>query len=88
MTTKPDAKFDALRGQGFTGSVSDMTLQWLISNGATSSQLSDAWDEMLESKGFGPANPDGWYDLLGSLGYTGSISVRSRDFWLAGGTLS
>ena len=85
MTTKPDAKFAALRGLGYQGAMPEMTLQWLQANGATSAQLSTAWDEMLESKGFGPANPDGWYDLLGSLGYTGSISDRSRDFWIAGG---
>jgi hypothetical protein len=42
-----DAKWDSLRAQGFTGAMSDMTLQWLQANGATSDQISDAWLEML-----------------------------------------
>lgn len=32
MATLNDAKFDALRAQGFTGALSDMTLQWLQEN--------------------------------------------------------
>jgi len=43
-----DAKWEALR-QNYTGAMSDMTLQWLQANGATSDQISDAWMEVLLS---------------------------------------
>ena len=52
--TVNDAKFAKLRGLGHTGSISDMTLQWLQANGATSPAIPDAWLEMLTAKGFGP----------------------------------
>lgn len=80
-----DDKFAALRGQGFTGSISDMTLQWLQFNGATSGSQSDAWLEMLAVLGFEGQHNDAWYALLGSLGFEGAISDRTADFWLAGG---
>ena len=50
MATRNDDKFQALRDQGFTGAMPDMTLQWLQFNGATSNSVSDAWVEMLQSQ--------------------------------------
>lgn len=88
MTTLLDARFDALRAQGFTGAVNDMMVQWLQANGATSGVLADAWLEMLEANGIpAPANrTDGWYTLLGELGFTdGHINDREKAFWEAGG---
>ena len=82
--TLADAKFDALRDQGFTGSISDMTLQWLQANGATSGSITDAWLEVLP--GTGQRN-DRWYTVLGGMGYTGSLNDREFAFWVAGGVL-
>ena len=82
-----DAKFAALRVQGFTGSTSEMTLQWLHANGASSDHMSDAWLEMLAANGFPNTTiTDGWFDLLRNLGYTGAASDMQLDFWLGGGT--
>ena len=88
MPTLTDSKFDALRTQGFTGSISDMTLQWLKANGATSNAVPDAWGEMLALYLKTPQRNSGWYELLGDEGYTGSMNDRELQFWLAGGVLS
>ena len=89
MPTITDARFDALRAQGFTGATNDLLLQWLKANGATSNALPDAWKEMLEAQGYtyGSRN-DSWYALLGDLGYTGALNDRELAFWSDGGTLS
>lgn len=85
-----DAKFNALRGKGFTGSITGMTLEWLQDNGAAGEKtMPDAWRAMLASKGFNTGNRnDDWYALLGSLGYTGTITDREYAFWIAGGNFS
>jgi hypothetical protein len=80
-----DDKFAALRGQGFTGSLSDMTHQWLQANGATSASLSTAWREMLSALGFEGQHNDSWYAFLGSIGFEGAIADRTAEFWAAGG---
>jgi hypothetical protein len=94
VTVKPpsgtlvDAKWEALRDQGFTGAMSDMTLQWLQANGATSDRISDAWLEMLTDKGAaGSQRSDMWYDLLGQMGYEGALPDREFLFWINGGVL-
>lgn len=85
-----DTKFAALGAQGFTGDMQDRELQWLQANGATSPADSDAWLQMLDAQGFGPANgyarQGGWLALLLSLGYTGAISDAQYGFWTDGGT--
>ena len=90
MPTIMDAKFAALRAQGFTGAMSDMTLQWLQDAGATSNHVADAWLEMLELQGLPISGQRNglWYAYLGVLGYTGSINDRELQFWLAGGVLN
>ena len=86
MATLMDARFEALRAQGFTGATSDMLLQWLQANGATSNALPDAWAEMLLSQGFlQPLRSDAWYQLLGDLGFEGNMNDRQLQFWLDGG---
>ena len=89
MPTLSDDRFAALRAQGFTGATSDMLLQWLQANGATSNAVPDAWQEMLAANGFtyGQRN-DSWYAFLGSLGYEGSLNDREMGFWGSGGTIS
>jgi hypothetical protein len=84
MATVSDLKFEALRGLGFTGTLSDMTLQWLQDNGATSDALSDAWLEFLaielDTDATG-VRVDDWFAYLGAEGHTGSISDRELQFW-------
>ena len=73
----------------------DMTLQWLRANGATDDDktLADAWNSMLTQqlgipKDQATTRQDMWFEVLGNLGYTGSISDRERAFWLDGGNLT
>ena len=90
MTTLIDAKFDALRALGHTGTISDMMVTWLQADGAVSESVVDAWDEMLSFQGFkdfGHRN-DMWYALLGDRGFTaGTLAEREFDFWTAGGLI-
>lgn len=93
MTAMVDARFAALRAQGYVGSTSDMLLAWLIYNGATTAKtIRDAWAQMLAAKGYpidgtpDRARNDAWYGLLGAIGYTGTYDDRERAFWMAGGT--
>ncbi len=89
MTTLSDARFEALRTQGFIGSTSDMLLQWLHANGATSGHISDAWLEMLTAQGITARHTnDAWFEYLGSLGLTGTVNDRELAFWLGGGTFT
>ena len=88
MTTLTDARFEALRALGYTGTTNDMLLQWLQFNGATSPCLPDAWLEYLNSieilGAIGQRN-DRWYQLLGLAGYTGQLNDRELAFWEGGG---
>ena len=80
-----DLRFNWLRGEGYTGSVDDMLLQWLRDNGATSGNINDAWREFLAEQGFDSGNyTDDLYAYLGSLGYTGALTDRIYQWW--GGT--
>jgi len=47
--------------------MSDMTLQWLQANGATSNSISDAWREMLNAKLLIGQRNDMWRDYLISV---------------------
>jgi hypothetical protein len=89
MATLSDSRFESLRTQGHTGATSDMILQWLQANGASSGAIPDAWEEMLAANGFvyGQRN-DAWFAFLGSLGYEGSLNDRELAFWESGGTIS
>lgn len=92
MATISDARFDALRTQGFTGSTSDMVLQWLQAAGATSNSIPVAKREVLVAFTLRPAETyhpnDYWYYYLGQLGYEGDINLRTLQFWQAGGILT
>ena len=87
MPTLSDARFDALRDQGFTGATSDMLQAWLLANGATSPSIPDAWYEMLVSLGYSGSRSDMWYEYLGDQGYEGNISDRELGFWSDGGVI-
>lgn len=93
MGTLSDDRFQALRDQGFTGSTSDMLLQWLQDAGATAKAIPDAWREVLvDALGVGPADSyqrnDYWFEWLGSQGYEGALPDREAQFWADGGALS
>lgn len=92
MTTLTDARFAALRGQGLVGATSDMIVQWLQLNGATSPTVSGAWKEVLDL--IQPPDPnhraDQWHSWLFLNGYGAPSKHRSdmeKDFWEAGGIL-
>ena len=91
MSTLSDSRFDALRLQGFTGATSDMLLQWLQANGATSNAVPDAWDEMLALLTYSPGQRnDRWWFYLDMSGY-GSAGSQLNDmelvFWESGGVI-
>lgn len=90
MPSLVDCRYQALLDQGFgPGHVNEMLLGWLQLNGATSDNINDAWIQMLESQGIVPPvnKTDGWYELLGLLGYEGHINDREMAFWCGGGIL-
>ncbi len=86
-----DARFATLKEQGFTGSTPDMLLQWLLSNGATIPNTTDAWKQMIVAQlGFeatGDVSTD-WSKLLSNLGYDGQSNDQEAEFWLDGGAFS
>jgi len=92
MATLVDCRFDALRTQGFSGSISDMMHSWLQANGATAATIPDSWKEMLDI--IQPPDPDSkvdqWYIWLRANGYGAPnhhINDMLMDFWCSGGTL-
>ena len=88
MGSLTDNRFNSLRSQGFTGSTSDMILQWLKANGATSNSIPDAWSEMLVSKGVSPIRTEGWWELLDQMAPSDvgrSMSDLNCWFWSEGG---
>jgi hypothetical protein len=92
MATIMDARFAALRAQGFLGATSDMIIGWLQFYGAVSPSIPDAWREMLfaQTPTFDPdtyQRNDYWYTLLATLGYSGQLNDRELMFWLDGGII-
>jgi hypothetical protein len=93
MPTLSDARFDSLRNDfGFTGTTSDMMLDWLQFNGATANNIPDAWQEMLAAAGYPTSGNyqrnDTWYEYLGDQGYDGAMNDRELLFWLDGGIVT
>lgn len=82
-----DSIFNALGDQGFTGHINDRLLAYYRANGATSKNINDAEREMLLAQGATPGHIDDmWFQILGDLGYTGSINDRLGGFFADGGT--
>lgn len=84
------AMYEALVGLGFSGSLGDMTKQWLEGLGATTGSLDDCWKQVLDIA----AIPDGGMNerkiqyYATQIGTTPTASNKSitelkRDFWLA-----
>ena len=63
------------------GHVSDLTLQWLQLNGATSSNVNDAWGQYNALQNALPNVNDSWYSWLGDLLHLGALPGRWRSFW-------
>jgi hypothetical protein len=77
MTTNIQAKFNALRSLGHTGTQEDMELAFYLENGATSYSLRDAEMQFLAARGFtGKTVVDRWKEYLTSLGYTGTVDEK------------
>ena len=84
MPTVNDEKFSALRGLNHTGSISDMTLQWLqVPAAVTATALPDAWREWLDDKGFATGNRnDDWFAYLESVVTNpGALNDMELQFW-------
>lgn len=74
--------YDSLRLRGYTGTVTDMLLQYYKANGATSNSLQDAESEFLILKGFTlGSNTDKWYAYLRSLSFTGTVTDMLFNYW-------
>jgi hypothetical protein len=90
MATLLDCRHDALVAQFGSGHVSDLMIQWLQFNGATSPHITDAWDEVLTLL-VGPGqHNDRWHEWLTANGYGAPdehINDAETDFWCSGGLL-
>jgi len=76
------AKKDKLTTLGYTGSMQDAYLKWLLARGATSNNITQAEMQFLIGKGFTTGTlDDRWYNYLGSLTYTGARPDREDKFW-------
>jgi hypothetical protein len=74
--------YDSLRLLGYTGTVTDMLLQYYLARGATSNSLTDAEIEFLGVKGFTTGTiDDRWTNYLISLGYSGTITDMKYQYW-------
>lgn len=87
MPTLTDTRFEYLRSQAYTGTISDMMMAWLSDNSAVQvGAVSDQWREFLVSRGMTPPFniADAWHEYLGALGYEGTTSDREMQFWQNG----
>ena len=83
-----ELQYDALETLGFDGTLPEKELLWLLDNGPTSNIRSEAWVQMLASKGRTEPRDVAWNILLGDEGYTGTLKEKERMFWIAGGVFS
>jgi hypothetical protein len=82
MTINTQAKWNALRSLGHTGTQEDMELSFYLANGATSYSLRDAEMQFLEARGFSVgAVQDRWKAYLLYLGYTGAVDDMLKAWW-------
>jgi hypothetical protein len=79
---------NALRTQGYAGSVNDMVYAWLVDNGAANAQLNDMWMDVLEQQGYSSGSLDDRLNAFTTdLGYSGSLSDKMYKFWADGGVI-
>ena len=63
-----------------SGTVPDLELLWLQTQGATSNVTQDAWDEYFDSLGVAAGNyQDRAFAWLGSMGHTQNV-LKEREF--------
>lgn len=66
--------------------VNDGLMSWFAANGGSGTTLNELELSYLDSKGFSTGNrQDDWVAYTGSLGYSGSLMDRLRQFWISGG---
>lgn len=83
MPSTSDARFAALRNQGFTGSTSDMLHAWLKANTGQTGSVSDLWKKLYNLHTTPGAAPDQRRRFFPAIGYD-----DERSFWLAGGVIA
>lgn len=90
MPAVADARFDALRAQGFTGAVSDMYMAWLLNrtmSAVPAVSIPDAErayliSELADEGATTGTNSDLWFALLRARGLTGSLTDMMLAFWI------
>ena len=88
MPTLSDARYEALRAQGFAGATSDMMLEWAREAAQQpEAQLNDALHSYFNARGFGGTLADQWDAYLLQRGFTGAANDKRLAFWLDGGVL-
>ena len=70
--------------------INDLLVAYFQSQGASSNNINDAEREFLIAQGMTvAANNAMWYELLYSLGYSGSLTDMWKDFWcISGGAVA
>lgn len=65
-----------------TGHINDLEVLWLQSQGATSRQIMDAWDQYFDLQGIAAGmHNDRKFAWLGAMGFTGSLNDRELAFY-------
>jgi hypothetical protein len=91
VPTLTDARFDALRVlvPSAPPTTNDMLFAWTLTQGGSGNTLNDRIYSMLIAQGADPLHVnDMWFQVLGVLGFTGTLNDRMFAFWLAGGSFS
>lgn len=86
--TISDVKFTALRNQGHTGTLDDMTNAWLAASGGQGSTQTDLWLSMLEVQTGQQGHVEDLWDVFLDARTSGnSIEEMEYEFWANGGTV-
>lgn len=76
-----DAQMQALRLEGYVGSLNDMTIQWLKADGALGSSINDLWMSYLSAEPSTQIN-DKMFSWLTGLGYLQStLADKQLQYW-------
>ena len=68
------AKYNTLKGYGYTGALQDAYWRYLLSEtGSTSGAIQDLERKLFLSMGYSGSIQDMWYDYLKASGYTGAL---------------
>jgi len=76
-------KYNKLRSLGYTGTLQEMFLDFLLARGAVSRNLNQAQKEFLVSQGVAVSQIDVmWYKYFTSLGYPGARPNKEALYWV------